>query len=137
MRKTIFLFSIILLTSCNFSSSEIENRIDEDIKLHKKVDFTNLNSFEWDKLLILTPYSNVDIVEKRYKINLSTVSKTIESDDNINTIVFLSKNRAVKYVELSRKYGDFSNINGIIEKNDAIFKYEKTPTWQYLNLINK
>lgn len=137
MKKTIYLFSIILLTSCNFSSSEIENRIDEDIKLHKKVDFTNLNTFEWDNLLILTPYSNIDNVEKRYKINLSNVSKTIESDDNINTIVFLSKNKAVKYVELRRKYGDFKNINGLTKKKESIFTYEKTPSFQYLNLINK
>ncbi len=126
-----------MLTSCNFSSSEIENRIDEDIKLHKKVDFTNLNTFEWDNLLILTPYSNLDNVEKRYKINLSNVSKTIESDDNINTIVFLSKNKAVKYVELRRKYGDFKNINGLTKKKESIFIYEKTPSFQYLNLINK
>ena len=126
-----------MLTSCNFSSSEIENRIDEDIKLHKKVDFTNLNTFEWDNLLILTPYSNIDNVEKRYKINLSNVSKTIESDDNINTIVFLSKNKAVKYVELRRKYGDFKNINGLTKKKESIFTYEKTPSFQYLNLINK
>ena len=137
MKKTIYLFSIILLTSCNFSSSEIENRIDEDIKLHKKVDFTNLNTFEWDNLLILTPYSNIDNVEKRYKINLSNVSKTIESDDNINTIVFLSKNKAVKYVELRRKYGDFKNINGLTKKKESIFTYEKTPSFQYLNLISK
>ncbi|WP_297518418.1 hypothetical protein [Flavobacterium sp.] len=107
--KNIFItISVFFLVSCNYISKEIESKILRDFDVKREMNFSNLNNFEWDELLILTPYTKISDVEKKYGLDLSKIITSIESNDQINTIVFLKNKKGIEYVELSRKYGDFT-----------------------------
>lgn len=134
--KNIFItISIFFLVSCNNISKEIESKILKDFDVKREMNFSTLNNFEWDELLILTPYTKISDVEKKYGLDLSKIITSIESNDQINTIVFLKNKKGIEYVELSRKYGDFTGYNSLIRKDKAVFKYRKVPMSNYKNVF--
>lgn len=83
---------------------------------------TKLNSFEWNELLILGPYSVIDNVEKELNLNLENIRENgIEYNDSINLLIFLKDGKSVKISEVSRGIGDFTNLTQIVEKSKAKF----------------
>lgn len=128
MIKQIFLFFPLFLIGCNTNQKSIENRILAEISNTKELNFSHYNDFEWDSLIILRPYSNIQLIEKEYNIDLSGVSESIEILDTINLIVFLNNNKATKYAELTRDQGDFS-ATIIIKKENANFRLSNNNTF--------
>lgn len=119
------LMSLILcfsIFSCNKNDSILESKISAEIIQNKELNLSNYNDFEWDSLIIIGPYSNIEKIATENKLDLANVSKSIESLDNINLIIFLKEKKAIKTCELKRMYGDFNGIYGhIIQKNKANF----------------
>lgn len=88
----------------------------------KIVDFSNFDTFAWDELLILGPYSSIDLYEKKLQLNLENIREhKIEMYDSFNLIVFLKNGKSVKISELSLLIGYFKNLGIRIKKEDAKF----------------
>ncbi|PKH50819.1 hypothetical protein CXF68_09020 [Tenacibaculum sp. Bg11-29] len=129
MKKLIGIGVIILtLFSCQYLNSLYsDNTLTEKIEAEFKSDseiiyLTKLNSFEWNELLILGPYSIVESIEKELNLDLGNIRETeIEYSDSINLLVFLKDGKSVKISEVSRGIGDFTNLRQIIEKSKVIF----------------
>ena len=125
----------LLLFSCDYFNSISSNRalnyiIEIAFKAHAEIiDVSNFNSFDWDQLLILGPYTVIETSEKTLQINLENIRKhAITHDDSINLFVFIKNGKSVKIAEVSRGVGDFKDLNILIEKNDA--KFIKTTNGQ-------
>ncbi|MDO5510766.1 MAG: hypothetical protein Q4F57_08720 [Weeksellaceae bacterium] len=102
----------------------MESLISKEIENTKGLNLSVYNEFDWDSLIILSPYTSLDLVEKQFYLDLSNVSNSIEMLDSINLIIFLQNNKAVKYVELSRNIADFDSNHEIIDKKNAQFILE-------------
>ena len=130
----IYIFSIILLSSCDQKES---NKISNDkahLELLKKeivsgkeiIRFESIMKFDWGSVIILTPYSSPEQVGNENNIDLTSIEHfTIINRDDINLIVFLKNKKPIRVIEYPRYPGDFSKNNiEIIEKSKANFKIE-------------
>ena len=132
----IYIFSSILFFSCEQNGNNKVSNDKEHLELLKKeiisgkeiIRFESIMKFDWESLIILTPYSWTEQVGKDNKIDLTSIEHFgIESRDDINLIVFLKNNKPVRVIEYPRYPGDFSNNKiEIIEKSKANFKVELT-----------
>lgn len=116
------LFLSTILFSCSLNDKSMESKISVELQNTNELNLSNYNDFDWDSVIILNPYSNIEKIEKEKDINLSDVSTSIERLDNINLVVFLKNGKAVKYSEVHRSIADFDNYQDIIEKQNANFK---------------
>ena len=128
---------VLLFFSCgeNNPSYEVSNDTEHFDLLEKEIAsgkeiirFQNFTKFKWESLIILTPYSVAEKVEKENKIDLNSIEHFgIDTRDDINLIVFLKNNEPTRSIEYPRYLGDFSNNKiEIIEKSKANFKVELT-----------
>lgn len=106
------LLTSMLLIGCNsdlkVNDGIVESKMDS-FSLDKdqyEIDINALTDFPWDKAYIFTPYTPKEHVTKKLGFNWRN-SIGIDYRDDINLIVFVKGKRVVKYIELSRKYGDF------------------------------
>lgn len=107
------------------SDKKLTTKLETEFKTKTEIDLTNLNSFIWDDMLILEPYSQINRIEIKLKLDLKNIRENaIKSFESFNLIVFLEKGKSIKIVELSREIGDFENVNQIIKKENA--RFEKT-----------
>lgn len=107
------------LYSDNTLTEKIESELKSDLEI---IDLSKLNSFEWDKLLILGPYSDIETVEQELNLDLENIRENgIKYSDSINLLIFLRDGKSVRISEVSRGIGDFKNLNQIIEKDKAKF----------------
>ena len=112
---------IISIISCSINEKSLESIILNELENSKELNLSNYNEFEWDSLIILGPYSNIEKIKMEKSIDLSNVSNSIEMLDNINLIVFLKEGKAVRYSEISRNITDFNDYQEIIKKENANF----------------
>lgn len=114
------------LHSNNTLTEKIEAEFNSDLEI---IDLTELNSFEWNELLVLGPYSVIDNVEKELNLDLENIRENgIEYSDSINLLIFLKDGKSVKISEVSRGIGNFVNLGQIIKKEKA--KFMKTENGQ-------
>lgn len=129
MRKLIEIVIIFLtLFSCQnlnqlSSDKTLTEKIEEEFKSEMEIiDLTELNSFDWNELLILGPYSVIDSIEKELNLDLENIRENgIEYSDSINLLIFLKDGKSVKISEVYRGIGDFMSVKQIIEKSKAKF----------------
>lgn len=121
-RLSFLVFLLFVGISCsNVSDKKLENRINLEIKKTNSLDLSNYKDFQWDSVILLSPYAYIQRVEKENDLDLSGVSKDIEFSDSINLLVFLKDRKMVKYVEITRGLGDFvEEYEVIIHKNDTL-----------------
>lgn len=152
-KLSICILLITLLFSCKLNSRayKVSNDIEhltllkEEIISGKKIiRFENIVKFEWDSLIILTPYSLSEKVGEKHNIDLKSIEHFgIESRDDINLIVFIKNNSPIRVIEYPRYPGDFSNNEiEIIEKSKANYTIELTDEKtidgrQWIRLIKK
>jgi hypothetical protein len=130
MKKVALLLLLIMnLISCQYlsqlnSDNELTKTIETKIKDNPmKIDLTKIDNLDYDKLLILEPYSNIEKTQKELNIDLSNISENqIHSSDGINLLVFLKNKKSVKISELSRTNGDFEDYKVVINKENALFE---------------
>ena len=136
-KLSIYILFISLFFSCGQNNPSYKNSNDtEHLDLLKKeiisgkeiIRFENIMKFEWESIIILTPYSWAEQVGKENKIDLTSIEHFgIKSRDDINLIVFLKNNKPTRVIEYPRYPGDFSdNKIEIIEKSKANFKVKVT-----------
>jgi hypothetical protein len=129
MKKLIGIGIIFLtLFSCQYlntlsSDKTLTEKIEAKFNSNSEiVDLTELNSFEWNELLILGPYSIIDNVEKEQNLDLENIRKNgMEYNDSVNLLIFLKNGKSVKISEVSRGIGDFTNLGKIVEKSKTKF----------------
>lgn len=124
------------LYSCQYLNSlssepSLNHKIEMAFKAHTEIiDVSNFNSFDWDQLLILGPYTVIETSEKTLQLNLENIHKhAIRYDDSINLFVFVKDGKSVKIAEVSRRVGDFIDLNILIDKNRT--KYTKAKDGLY------
>lgn len=140
MKKKILLIIPIIIIGYSiyyYQSTKVLRNIESQIKESNKIDFTKINFFNWDQLIILGPYSTIKSTEIKYKINLTDADNSIEMFDNINSIIFLKNKRLVEQVNLSRGLGEFTFNKNPIERDSAIFVYRKVKLNHYKNIYLK
>lgn len=123
MKKIIkFVFLLLIAISCyKIQDKKLQQSIRFEIEQNKSLDFSNYKDFQWDSVILLSPYTYIQRVEKENDLDLSGVSKDIEFSDSINLLVFLKDRKMVKYVEITRGLGDFvEEYEVIIHKNDTL-----------------
>lgn len=116
------LFTSIFILSCTLNDKSIESKISAEVQNTSELNLSIYNDFDWDALIILSPYTTIEKIEKQKEIDLSNVSNSIERLDHINLLVFLKKGKAVKYSELKRSIINFDTSKEIIKKENANFK---------------
>jgi hypothetical protein len=106
------------------SDKDLTKIIEAKIKDNpEKISLSNIEDLDYDKLLILEPYSNIEKTEKSLNVDLSNISENnIHSLDDINLLVFLKNNKSIKISELSRLNGDFGEYKILTNKEDANFE---------------
>lgn len=123
MKKIIkFVFLLLIAISCHkIQDKKLQQSIRFEIEQNKSLDFSNYTDFQWDSVILLSPYTNIQSIEKEKDLDLSGISKDIEVLDSINLLVFLKDRKMVKYVEINRVLGDFvAEYEVIIPKNDTL-----------------
>lgn len=101
-------------------SQEIRSLIgEEDV-----IDFRNIKSFEWDRMVIVRPYSDIKKIMKRERIDYIKINTSIETHDDINLIIFVKNNKIVQYVNLERTIEFKLNRSRSCSQDDAIFHIE-------------
>ncbi|MBX7170036.1 MAG: hypothetical protein K1X72_03690 [Pyrinomonadaceae bacterium] len=106
---------------------DFKNRLEDVIQ--QKVDnqdnspleIKKLTDFSWDKLYIFTPYTPTKVINETLGFE-SKIIKDIEMDsqEEINLLVFVKDNKLTTLVEFPRRSGDFdkiSNPNGFTQEN--------------------
>ena len=121
----ILLITLLIMTSCQLKSDKsltkiIETKIKDN---PTKIDLTLIDKLDYDKLLILEPYTNIEKTQSELNVDLSNINgNQIHLSDGINLIVFLKNNKSIKISELNRKNGDFENYKVFINRDNALFE---------------
>ena len=127
------IIGILLLTlyCCQYrselnSDKNLTKEIEQKITVKSShIDLSDLNYFEWDSFLVLGPYSNVENIEDKTNLNLDKIrGNGIKFSDSFNLLIFIKSGKVAKISELSRNFGDFTNLEEIIDKRHA--KYIKS-----------
>ncbi len=94
------------------------------------LDLRNIQSIDWDELVIWTPYANIcDYGIRGYeKAGLNCVSST---DDGECYLLFLKSNKLLGKVAVNRKMIDLasSDIKGRVPRLKARFTYKSKGDW--------
>ncbi len=125
----LYLFLIsIFSSSCSYffqlkSDIELTRIIEEQINENPQdINFNVIDNFDWDSIIILGPYSNIEAEQNSLNLDLSNITENpIQHSDFVNLIVFLKDNKSIKISELSRNNGDFSGTKTVINKANAKF----------------
>ena len=124
----ILLTTLLFMTSCQLKSDKSLTKISETkIKDNPtKIDLTLIDKLDYDKLLILEPYTNIEKTQSELNVDLSNINgNQIHLSDGINLIVFLKNNKSIKISELNRKNGDFEDYKIFINRENALFEKDK------------
>ena len=123
--KKIIIIGIIFISiiSCGYLF-QLENDINLAEKIetelnskNNKVDLAKATDFEWDSLIILGPYSQVEKIEEEFNLNLSNIRQNgIKYSDYYDLVVFLKDKKSVKIVELKRA---MSPVREVIKKDKS------------------
>ncbi len=125
--KKIIVIGIIFISiiSCGYlfqleNDKVLNEKIETELNSkNKTVDFTKITDFEWDSLIILGPYSQVEKIEEELNLNLTNIRQNgIEYSDFYDLVVFLKNKKSVKIVELKRAMGP---VRTVIDKDKSTF----------------
>ncbi len=129
MRITLLFLVALTICSCGqneslYTDKDLEDKIKRVVTSGDSIlDLSAVADFDWDSLLIITPYANFDDTEENLNIDLSSTEHVnIESRDDINQLIFYLNNEPIKMVEYPRVPGDFSdNKIEFISRDSAKF----------------
>jgi len=132
-----------LLASCGqhndsaSSNTQLVDKIENAISSGDSVlDLDKVADFSWDSLLILNPYTHLDVVSAELNVDLSSAKESaIDQRDDINVLLFFANGQQVKLVEFPRISGDFADTTVRFVARDSA-QYEIVET-QQLNLAGR
>ena len=133
MKNTVILLFVTFIFSCGTDMHQLKNDQFYSKTFEKQLNNNDMAMIdlsatdeEWDSILVLRPYTDIDLIEEKLNLDLSNISSNrITTDDTLNLFVFLKNNKSVKIVEMSRMLGDFNKYNTVISKNNAKFRKTK------------
>jgi hypothetical protein len=119
----------LLLAACG--SPEISSAISEQLARTggRSVDLATVVKHSWDRVCILGPYSNNKIAQSTLGFEWDAELRTsIQFNEGISLLVFVSGQDVVAYVEHPRNMGDFSNLTArCFPRSNAQFNYDPHP----------
>ena len=103
--RTLLICFFLIVSSCQRNRlTEMETKInmflseqEENIPFQFVLD--TISSFEWDDLLIASPYTDLERIEE---YDLSKFPNTIKSHDSFTFFGFLNNKKGVKWIQLKR-----------------------------------
>ncbi|OFX87830.1 MAG: hypothetical protein A2W99_16070 [Bacteroidetes bacterium GWF2_33_16] len=132
MKNLLVIFiGFILISACNSPTSKMESDSNLESKLKgtvlsdtNSIIMKELTEFDWDSLLILTPYAIPEALEKSYNVNLKPIYEVgIDYRDDICLLIFFKNREIINYVEYPRYPGDFSGATiRMVGKEDAVYE---------------
>jgi len=138
------LFSVLALITfySNFQNKKITDRVDVDF-IAEVVDLSQIDTFDWDRIAILSPYSSFFKVEKENNLYFSSLDgKRIDNikkkdfiDEWMYVFIFIKDRKGVKFLDISRRESDFDIQDSLIlDRNDAVFiRIPNSKTYQLKN----
>ena len=130
---------LVSIVSCEYlfqleNDEILKDKIETELSSQSgKVDLAKMTDFEWDSLIILGPYSQIEKIEEELNLNLSNIRQNgIQHSDSYNLIVFLKDKKSVNIVELSRAMSPGGNGKTVISKEKSIFLKENDGTVRLL-----
>lgn len=128
---TILILCTIISCSQTNRLSDLEERVNDIIS--QKAGTTMIlnldsisNDFDWDRLMILRPYSFLDDAEKRTGYPTKCISESIRHYDNILTFGFYLDKKCMGYIELNRRFDLDSTLDSerypLIDRKDCLLK---------------
>ncbi|HSI70197.1 MAG TPA: hypothetical protein VK941_08185 [Gillisia sp.] len=104
------LLLFLLFSSCLVDDNRLRN--EEEI-INKKIDnisgeensqlvLDTISGFDWDELLIIGPYIEVDTIENRTNHELHILPRSTQSFDKLILLGFIDNKTAIRYMELNR-----------------------------------
>ena len=102
----------------------VQDSILRHLEVDNEFDFAKSLDFEWDKFVVLSPYTTCveanKIIDQQYFNCSSSLSFPLESSDSFSLMVFLNNGKVVRQEEIARSM-DFEPTNKIINKDSAKF----------------
>jgi hypothetical protein len=129
----IILLTFILLNSQNSKLTENEHLkrvMESTITSNNLIKIKDLTDFYWDKLYIITPYSNLKEFANINKIkDIKRINTQVEVTEGINLLIFTYNKKIVSYLNYPTNHGDFevgkANTKYDFFPGEAIFKIER------------
>ena len=92
------------------------------------LDLSKVVDFPWDSLLILKPFSKLDVVSADLNVDLSSAKQSgIDQRDDINLLLFYASGQPVRQLEFPRVSGDFVDTTvRFIARDSAQFHIVET-----------
>ncbi len=102
-----FIFIGTIFSCYNGNLVDLENHFNEVLannNSHEQVvvRLDTINSFEWDNLLVVGPYSSIEKIAEKEKIDLGKIPNNIQHHDRFILIVFLNDHEGIKWIEVDR-----------------------------------
>lgn len=125
IKNSIRLFMIIVtstISSCknerlNENERLISNFLENSIQNQDSIlVLDTISTFNWDELIIVGPYMPLERIDKETDYDLENLPTSIEHHDHFILFGFLEDQKAVSFIELSRKY--FTNDVFIKDNKD-------------------
>jgi hypothetical protein len=86
------------------NSSRLKNKVINTIKQSETINFSEVTDFDWDKLYIIQPYSDVNTLLKKDGINGLNKDYAIKLSDSIYMIAFINDNKLIQFIDLPIEY---------------------------------
>jgi hypothetical protein len=86
------------------NSSRLKNKVINTIKQSETINFSEVTDFDWDKLYIIQPYSDVNTLLKKDRINSPNKDYAIKLSDSIYMIAFIDENKLIQFIDLPMEY---------------------------------
>ena len=114
------------------------NSVRESVRSYEMVDFNELADFQWDRMVIISPYSDVRQVLGEHGVRRPAPAHMrtgIRHSDFAVLLVFVLDNRVVSYVEYPVHHGDFRANRGAWYRGSTRF-VSRTDEWGWVTMYH-
>ncbi|MFS0722379.1 hypothetical protein [Paenibacillus sp. 1P07SE] len=151
-KKATFLSIIIILLAAfiysyySYSKLKLSNQYEDVfsgnllavVGYNEAFDMADITPFEWDKMIVFSPYTSRDEMEKTvgrewttysyigyYLFQKTSLGDYPLSDDSVNKIIFMHGDEIILDVTFNRNQVDVTQISQIIHREEAAFSIEE------------
>ncbi len=122
IKSSLVIVLSMLLLACQPNAKKL--LINKD---SKELNFTTIETGEWETLCLFNPYTTDSRAEELLNIDWPTSKfSSINLNDGIVLAVFLHKEEVITFYELNRTPFDFTSVGDrCYSRNNALFKLER------------
>jgi len=115
-------------------NQEFSRRIESHIDAQGFLDFSQVADFEWDEMLIVTPYQDPWQILEDNGFRRQRLNSGIKYEDWQNLLIFLNEGSVAGYINLSRSIADFqghAQSNQVLRReNTTFYVIQPESVWQ-------